>query len=112
MRVLSVGDDLLFFSRIRAEGEACGLSVFQVRDAKGLAAAMHSSDDVGLILLDLETMDAPTVVLASQGRTPIVAYGPHVQAELLRTARESGCTRVVPRSVFVKELREILSLAK
>ncbi|MFZ4647362.1 MAG: hypothetical protein ACOYNP_16535 [Gemmataceae bacterium] len=112
MHVLSVGEDLLFFSRIRAEGIACGLSVAQARNAEELTAALNSSAEVSLILLDLDAMDASTVIAASAGRFPVVAYGPHVQAELLRNAREAGCTRVVPRSVFVKELQEILTGAK
>jgi CheY-like chemotaxis protein len=112
MRVLSVGEDLLFFSRIRAEAIACGLSVSQARNATELATALNSTDEVQLILLDLDAMDASAVVEASAGRAPVLAYGPHVQADLLRQAREAGCTRVVPRSVFVKELQEILMGAK
>lgn len=112
MHVLSIGEDLMFFSRIRAEGTACGLTVSQARNATELTSALNSTTRVGLILLDLDAMDASTVMSASGGRFPVVAYGPHVQAELLRNAREAGCARVVPRSVFVKELQEILTGAK
>jgi DNA-binding NarL/FixJ family response regulator len=34
----------------------------------------------------------------------VIAYGPHVEAALLRTAREAGCAEVHPRSKFVEVL--------
>jgi hypothetical protein len=34
----------------------------------------------------------------------VVGYGSHVEAELLRAAREAGCDPVLPRSKFVKDL--------
>ena len=52
------------------------------------------------------------VVEACGASVPVVAYGPHVHAERLRQAREAGCARVFPRSAFVKELAEIIALAK
>ena len=108
--IVSLGDDLLFYSRIRA-AEACGLKAWQARDLAGLAARLGDGG-IGLVLLDLDLMDSSVVLSACGAGIPVVAYGPHVQAERLRMAREAGCTRVLPRSAFVKELAEIVSLAK
>lgn len=109
--IVSLGDDLLFYSRIRAEAEALGLKAWQARDMAGLAARVRSGD-IGLVLLDLDLMEAPEVLAACPAGVSVVAYGPHVLADRLRQAREAGCVRVLPRSAFVKELPEIVSLAK
>ena len=39
----------------------------------------------------------------------IVGFFSHVHAERGRQAREAGCTRVMPRSVFVQELDVLLT---
>lgn len=109
--IVSLGHDLLFYSRIRAEAEALGVKAWQARDMAGLTARLGSGE-VGLVLLDLDLMEAPEVLSACPAGLPVVAYGPHVMAERLRLAREAGCARVLPRSAFVKELAEIVRLAK
>ena len=38
----------------------------------------------------------------------MVAYGSHVDAAVLRAAREAGCDPVLPRSKFVEELPRAL----
>lgn len=40
---------------------------------------------------------------------PIVGFFSHVRAERGRLAREAGCTRAMPRSVFVQELDVLLT---
>ncbi len=109
--IVSLGDDLMFYSRIRAEAEAAGTKAWQARDLAGLAERLGSGQ-IGLVLLDLDLMDSREVVEACGASVPVVAYGPHVHAERLRQAREAGCARVLPRSAFVKELAEIVALAK
>src|SRR2546422_2397990 len=44
--------------------------------------------------------------LAARG-TPVLAYGSHVRADLLRAAREAGAT-AVPNSQVEERLRELL----
>jgi hypothetical protein len=39
----------------------------------------------------------------------VVAYGPHVDAALLRAARDAGCDPVLPRSKFVEQLSQALT---
>jgi hypothetical protein len=41
---------------------------------------------------------------AKAGSVPVLAFGRHTEAALLREAREAGCDRVVPRSTLVEEL--------
>ena len=62
--------------------------------------------DARLIIVDL-SMPGSLALLASTNIKRI-AYGPHVQAELLAKAEETGA-QVMVRSEFVQHLVEILS---
>ncbi|MBM4096662.1 MAG: histidine kinase [Planctomycetes bacterium] len=109
--IISLGDDLLFFSRIRAEAEAAGRKAWQARDLASLRARLADLS-VGLVLLDLDVAEAGAVISACPAGVSVVAYGPHVDAARLRSAREAGCARVMPRSQFVAELSGIVSAEK
>jgi hypothetical protein len=62
------------------------------------------------VILDLQNpgLDLSTFLAELRAACPVMpritAYGSHVEAELLRSAREGGCDVVLPRSKFVKEL--------
>jgi hypothetical protein len=58
-----------------------------------------------LVIVDLEHPEAH-MVLAAYGKNAI-AFGPHVQTELLAVAREFGA-KVYPRSVFFSQLDNLL----
>jgi hypothetical protein len=36
----------------------------------------------------------------------VIAYGSHVETELLRDARRAGCDAALPRSLFVEKLEQ------
>lgn len=60
---------------------------------------------VDVILLDLSkkgVLEALTDIVAGGAR--VVAYGSHVDKELLRRAGDAGCTEVLPRSQFFSRL--------
>jgi hypothetical protein len=42
------------------------------------------------------------------GELSLLGYSSHVQAELMRQAREKGCDVVIPRSQFSKSISDIL----
>jgi hypothetical protein len=48
------------------------------------------------------------VRLARERSLPLLAFGRHTEASLLREAREAGCDRVVPRSTFVEEMPALI----
>ena len=62
------------------------------------------------MILDLQNpgLDLPALLAELKAACPamprVTAYGSHVEAEVLRAAREAGCDLVLPRSKFVKEL--------
>jgi CheY-like chemotaxis protein len=102
-------DDLIFFSRVSGAARAAGLSVRMVRTAADLLAAAHPTPPAGIIL-DVHNpgLDLPALLAALKEACPtmprVIAYGSHVEAAVLRAARQAGCDRVLPRSQFVEEL--------
>ena len=102
-------DDLIFFSRIAGAAEAAGLAVRQVKTAADLLTAARKHPPGGAIL-DLHNpgLDLPALLAELRAACPtmprVVAYGSHVEADVLRAARQAGCDRVMPRSQFVEEL--------
>jgi DNA-binding NarL/FixJ family response regulator len=106
---LMLCDDLIFFSRVSGAARAAGLTVRMVRTAYDLLAAARTCPPSGVII-DVHNpgLDLPGLLLALKETCPImprvIAYGSHVEAAVLRAARQAGCTRVMPRSQFVEEL--------
>ena len=108
-RGLMLCDDLIFFSRVAATARAAGLEVKQVRTPAALLDAAKQGAPGGVILdLHAEGLDVPALLAGLRESCPVmprtVAFGSHVEAELLRAARAAGVDRVMPRSQFVKEL--------
>jgi CheY-like chemotaxis protein len=106
---LMLCDDLMFFSRVSGAARAAGHSVRMVRTAADLLAAARTSPPPGVII-DLHNpgLDLPALLAelhaACPSRPRVIAYGSHVEADVLRAARDAGCDRVMPRSQFVSEL--------
>jgi tRNA A58 N-methylase Trm61 len=96
VRVLLATRDLMFRSKLGAVVQAAG------------AEATRDETAADLAVLDVE---APGVIerihgLVSQGVT-VLAFGPHVRADLLRAAREAGAT-AVPNSQVEDALRQAI----
>jgi DNA-binding NarL/FixJ family response regulator len=107
---LMLSDDLVFVSRVSATARAAGLSVRQARTPEELVS-LARREPPGGIILDLQNpdlKDLPALLAELRAACPmmprVTAYGSHVEAELLRSAREAGCDTVLPRSKFVKDL--------
>ena len=93
MRIVAITNDLMDRSRI---GGALADVEF-ARDAGGCAGA-------DVVVIDL-ARDAGHVaaVRAAAPDARIVAFGPHVDAELLAQATRDGADRVLPRSRFFQD---------
>src|SRR5439155_359266 len=106
---LVLSDDLIFFSRIAAAARDVGLAVRQAKTAADLLALARQAAPGGVIV-DLQNpgLDLPELLAELRATCPamprVIAYGSHVEAEVLRMARKAGCDRVLPRSKFVEEL--------
>jgi hypothetical protein len=97
VRVLLTTRDLFFRSKLAAVAAAGGADV-----VTGDAAC-------DLVVLDVEAPGAQERIrgLVERG-VAVLAYGPHVRAELLRAAREAGAT-AVPNSQVEQQLRHLLA---
>src|SRR5882762_5094339 len=96
-RVLLVTRELLFRSKLGAVVTAAGAEVSRDESACDLA------------VLELGGPGATERIGEFVRRgTPVLAYGSHVQVELLRAAREAGAT-AVPNSQVEERLRELIN---
>jgi CheY-like chemotaxis protein len=110
---LLLSDDMIFTSRITGTARALGITVKAARSSD-LLLAMAQQHRPALILVDLSNpgLQLPELLQAlrtsSSPMPRMVAYGSHVDAAVLRAAREAGCDPVLPRSKFVEELPRAL----
>lgn len=106
---LMLCDDLIFFSRVSGAARAAGLTVRMVRTASDLLKAAQEAPPSGVIV-DVHNpgLDLPALLAGLKDACPVmprvIAYGSHVEADVLRAARQAGCDKVMPRSQFVTEL--------
>lgn len=117
-QIVSLTADLLFSSNIEATLARSGHSVTTAEDLTGLETALEEGD-AALVILDLHAgFDATNVVEIAAGHilgadavrepVPVLAFGRHTDAALLRHAREAGCAEAVPRSTFVEEMTSLV----
>ena len=95
-RVYLAARDLVFRAKLGAVLAGAG------------AEATRDETACDLAVLDAEGPDVPARIRGFVARgVTVLAYGPHVRAELLRAAREAGAV-AVPNSRVEETLRELL----
>jgi CheY-like chemotaxis protein len=113
--VIIAVDDMLFTAKIRATAEGLGVNVRSVRTLDVLLkAARESMADLIIVDLHAEKLDPMTVATALKSddelkSIPLLGFFSHVQAHLQREAVAAGYDVVIPRSVFSRDLGEILA---
>jgi CheY-like chemotaxis protein len=112
--IIAAVDDMFFASKIRATAEALGVNIKFHRQLESLVVAA-SEEAPELILVDLHNEKVDAIELARQLKAnehlkaiPLLGFFSHVQTELQRAAVEAGYDRVIPRSVFSRDLAKIL----
>jgi hypothetical protein len=105
--------DLMFGSRIRRALNGLGLSATFVKDSDQFVAALERAADAATIgIIDMnEPVDWTSVAswLAESGHaTPILAFGPHVDAAGRRAAKAAGVTRIVSNGQFHEGMTELI----
>ncbi len=111
--------NLFFIPRIESAAIRSGLEAVYGNSASGLLRST-SGRDIALVLIDLETDEeswTEGVAALSEalkrtdgdGQTaPLIAYGPHGDAETLRKARTLGCDAVLTKRDFSSRLLELM----
>jgi len=112
--VVAVVDDLFFASKIRGMADHLGVKVVF---AKTIDAAIDAAERErpSLIIADLHSDRCDAMGLAQRLKAneklrtiSLIGFFSHVETELQRRAQEAGFDTVVPRSMFTKNLAEIL----
>lgn len=113
-QVVALMDDLFFQMKLAETAKHLGLQVKVAANYDALAPLLEAAPK--LLIVDLNSRSEPVATIAriraANNPVPIVAFLSHVQTELARQAETAGCDEVLPRSVFTKNLSEILARAK
>ena len=96
-RVLVVARDLLFRSKLRGIVTAAG----------GEAAVGEEQCDLAVIEIEAPQWEARIRGLVARG-IPVLAFGSHVHADLLRLARDAGA-QAVPNSQVAAALTRLVA---
>lgn len=103
--------DFFFTTRIRDTARALGLTV-HIGSGTAELARLLDQESPRLLIIDLDSQSAvlPDVSgwRAHCADLQVIAFGSHVETELLGRAREAGCQKVLARSRFTTQLAELL----
>jgi hypothetical protein len=106
--VVAVVDDMFFASKIRAVAEAVGVEISFPRTKESL---IEKARQANLIIVDLHNQKFDPLTLPAElgGTTRLIGFFSHVEVELQRRAVAAGYRQVIPRSVFTRDLAQILT---
>jgi len=113
-RVLALVDDLFFRAKIIETARHVGVELACFATPQDLVDEALAKPPA-VVIMDLNARNDPISALEQLARgnsIPLVAFLSHVQTDLAERARQAGCTEVMPRSQFSKELPTILARAK
>lgn len=113
-KVVALVEDIFFIAKMKETAKHVGVELETAGTPDALAEAAKT-DGTSLLIVDLNargSIEAIEKLRAAGNSLPVIAFLSHVQVELAERARAAGCTEVMPRSKFSKELAEILSRAK
>ena len=109
---------MFFASKIRATAEAVGVEVKFVRSIEKLIETAREVKP-GLVVVDLHNTKLDPVALGSELKSNedlreirLLGFFSHVHADLQRNAMAAGYDQVIPRSVFARDLGQILATAQ
>ncbi len=112
MPVLAVVDDLLFRSKIEAVASQAGVPVVFTSAGRPMSEVSGAAYHAILIDLNASGGDPIATIQALRQAVPsavLVGFCSHVETDLQARAREAGCSLVLPRSVFVQRLPQLLT---
>jgi hypothetical protein len=99
---------MLFKSKIRAVAEAVGVEISFPRTKESLIEKAREAD---LVIVDLQNQKFDPLTLPAELGDPkrLLGFFSHVEVELQRRALAAGYDQVIPRSVFSRDLAQILT---
>jgi CheY-like chemotaxis protein len=113
-QVLALVDDLFFQAKIMETAKHLGVTVRTAATGDALLAEI-AKEAPKLVIVDLNARGAPLQAIervrATSPGLPLIAFLSHVQTDLAQQAWTAGCTQVMPRSQFTRDLATILAQA-
>lgn len=113
-RVIAIVDDMFFASKIRATAEALGVAISFPRSQE-LTLEKLREQKPRLVVCDLQNQKLDPIEFgallksdAELASVPLLGFFSHVEVELQRRAVEAGFDKVVPRSLFARDLATFL----
>lgn len=110
--------DLIFATKIGSTAQAVGVAARPARAEQKLLDRLREVDDgrlnepVSGVIIDLAEGDLAIEFLRRvkehDANIPVVAFGSHVEVELLESARTNGADFVLPRSQFTAQLPALI----
>jgi len=104
-RIVALNRDLFFGVRLRQLGATLGYAVELASDAARFLDMIHA-DGVALGIIDINAGPDWSLIASdprAAARPPILAFGPHLDVDGLRAAKEAGITRVVSNGQFHRD---------
>jgi PleD family two-component response regulator len=112
--VLAIVDDMFFASKIRATAEAVGVEVSFPRSVEKLIEKAREVKP-NLVVVDLHNTKVDPAALATELKAttelktiPLLGFFSHVHTDLQKSALAAGFDKVIPRSVFARDLAKII----
>jgi DNA-binding NarL/FixJ family response regulator len=113
-RAVALMDDLFFQMKVAETAKQLGVEFKVATTSEALLRMLDPPTK--LVIIDLNARSSPMATIehlrATQKELRVVAFLSHVQTELAATARAAGCTDILPRSLFTRNLVAILETAK
>jgi len=113
--VIAAVDDMLFVAKIKETAKATGTAISFPRTLEALVS-LAVSEPRDLIVVDLHNARLNPIDLAIQLKSderlkavPLLGFFSHVNVDLQRQAIAAGYDVVLPRSVFARDLGDILA---
>lgn len=108
-------DDMFFQAKMMETAKQASVEMKSFSTGELLLAEFEKQQPK-LVVVDLNARQSPMEVIAAVcarlAGIRVIGFFSHVQTELAQRARDAGCTEVMPRSKFTKELAAIFSRAK
>ena len=108
--IVIVCSDLMLQSRVLEGAHRAGYETALADTADELSRALDRG--AALVALDLHAPGLDwraAAALARERSVPVLAFGRHTEASLLREARDAGCDLVVARSALVEDLPALIA---
>jgi CheY-like chemotaxis protein len=113
-KIIAIVDDMFFASKIRATAEALGVEVSFPRTKDVVLEKLRTSPP-DLIVADLQNQRFDVIEFGGAlkadsdlRKIPMLGFFSHVEVEIQRKATTIGFDRVIPRSLFARDLASIL----